>query len=342
MRTPLSVNLVVRDNGLGLSRDANLLANALKAHGCTVHITGLGEEDERLRWRYGHRWRAFRCHVRHAWSRWRGKAVYDINIMFEHLWPLQLPLARYNIALPNPEWFDKKDLRHLSRMDRIWAKTRHAQALFRERGCTATWVGFDSVDNYDPAVTKKRQFFHLAGGSWIKGTERLLALWRKHPEWPTLTVLQHPSRANVQPSPANLLHRAEYLSPADPAQLNELNRLQNEHWFHLCPSETDGWGHYLVEAMGVAAIAVTLDAPPMNELMQPDRGLLVRYDGTSTMGMSTTYFFDEAAMEAAVQRLLSASDDELSAMGAQARQWFEHNHADFARRIGAALAEITP
>jgi hypothetical protein len=58
-RTPPRINLVVRDNGLGLTRDAQLLADALKANGCDVHVTSLGEKDEQLRWRHGRGRRVF-------------------------------------------------------------------------------------------------------------------------------------------------------------------------------------------------------------------------------------------------------------------------------------------
>ncbi len=334
LRHPPSINLIVRDNGLGLSRDAQLLASALKANGCTVHITPLGEKDEQLRWRYGRRWRVAYSHWRHTWARLRGAAKYDINIMFEHLWPLHLPLARYNIALPNPEWFDSKDAVHLSRIDHVWAKTEHAQRIFENLGRKTSFVGFDSDDHYDPQVPRTRNFFHLAGGSRIKGTERLLALWRKHPEWPVLTVLQNPACAQPGPAQANIEHRIEYITP------EALKGMQNAHVFHICLSEAEGWGHYIVEGMAVGAVVITVDAAPMNELVTPERGLLVAYASTGTMGHANTYRFDEAAMERAVEQALGMSDDELRAKGDRARQWFTQNHAGFAQRIGNALAEL--
>jgi glycosyltransferase involved in cell wall biosynthesis len=334
MRTPPSINLVVRDNGLGLSRDALLLADALKANGCTVHITPLGEQDEQQRWRHGRGRRVLFSHWRHAWARLRGSAQYDFNIMFEHLWPLHLPLARHNIALPNPEWFDSKDAAHLRRIDHVWAKTHHAQDLFQALGCKTSFVGFDSDDRHAPQVPRTRTFFHLAGGSRIKGTERLLALWRRHPEWPTLTVVQNPSCAQPGPAQANIRHLVEYVTP------EALQALQNANAFHVCLSEAEGWGHYIVEGMSVGAVVITVDAAPMNELVAPDRGLLVAYSGTGTMGHATTYQFDEAAMERAVTQALALSDDQLARMGKQARQWFTQNHDQFHQRIGKALAEL--
>ena len=36
----------------------------------------------------------------------------------------------------------------------------------------------------------------------------------------------------------------------------ELRTLQNRHLFHLCPSETEGFGHHLVEGMSCGAITL--------------------------------------------------------------------------------------
>jgi glycosyltransferase involved in cell wall biosynthesis len=332
---PLRINLIARDNGLGLSRDAALLAEALKANGCLVHLTPLDETDEQRRWRYGRPRRALYSHWRHALARLRKRTDYDVNIMFEHLWPLHLPLARYNVALPNPEWFDARDLRHLRRIDRVWAKTKHAQALFQQFGRKTSLVGFDSDDRYDPDVPRRRRFFHLAGGSRIKGTEQLLALWRKHPEWPELTVVQNPSCAQTIYDDAHIKHRVEYIDA------KALRDLQNAHLFHICLSETEGWGHYILEGMSVGAVVITVDAGPMNEHVTADRGVLVAYDRTGSMGQATTYHFSETDMERAVTAVLQMSDAQLHALGARARQWFLRNHATFAQRIGVALAELS-
>jgi glycosyltransferase involved in cell wall biosynthesis len=331
---PLHVNLVVRDNGLGLTRDAQLMADALKANGCDVHVTSLNEKDEQLRWRHGRGRRVLFSHWRHAWARMRGHTHYDVNIMFEHLWPLHLPLARYNIALPNPEWFDSKDARHLRRVDHVWAKTRYAEQLFRQLGCKTSYVGFDSDDHYDASIPRARRFFHLAGGSRIKGTERLLALWRRHPEWPPLTVLQNPACAQPGPSHANIHHCVEYVSP------QALRTMQNAHLFHLCPSEAEGWGHYIVEGMAVGAVVITSDAAPMNELVSPERGLLVACEQAGTMGHTVTWHFDDAAMEQAIGAVMQLSDEALRDKSQRAREWFVQNHAAFSQRVGEALADI--
>jgi len=323
-----SVNLIVRDNGLGLSRDARLLKAALEPHGCEVHLTLLGEADERRRWVLAKPWKAMLSHAKHALAT---RPRFDINLMFEHLWPDHLPLARRNVALPNPEWFDAKDLRHLSRMDAVWTKTQHAAPLFQAHGCTTSFVGFASEDRHDPSVARTEGFFHLAGGSLTKGTARLLALWARHPAWPMLTVVRHKAGSASAP---NIRVITDYLSD------DALRQLQNSHRFHLCPSETEGYGHYIGEAMSVGAVAIGVNAPPMNELLGADRGLLVPAMADGAMGLATRYLFDEAGLEQVVARALAMSADEYATLGRTARAWFDANRADFPARVGAALRAL--
>lgn len=162
-----------------------------------------------------------------------------------------------------------------------------------------------------------------------------MALWRKHPEWPQLTVLQSPREADPsQPLAANINHRIDFIDDV------ELKRLQNSSWFHLCPSETEGFGHYLVEAMSVGAVTLTTNAPPMREMVTPDRGVLLDYRETGTQHLSDTFFFDESAMQSAVESVLTMSDEQLQNMGASAREWFVRNDAEFSERLRSAIRPL--
>jgi glycosyltransferase involved in cell wall biosynthesis len=208
--------------------------------------------------------------------------------------------------------------------------------------CTTQYVGFASDDRYDPATPRERTFLHLAGGSRTKSTRRTMNAWAAHPEWPMLTVLQDAREATSAPAAANITHRIEYLNSAKPDEYAQLRHLQNSHIFHLCLSETDAWGHYLVEALGVGAITLATDAPPMNELITPDRGLLVPYASSGRMALATTYQFDEKRFVALVEQALSLSDADVRKIGARGREWFQQNQRTFASRVGigvqAALA----
>ncbi|NII10826.1 glycosyltransferase family 4 protein [Oleiagrimonas sp. C23AA] len=330
-----TVQLLARDNGFGLSRSLRLVADALRKHGHDVVINGQDEACGRRRRLAATRVAvSFRSGLK---SLNRILPRYDANIMLEHIWPQGLHEASRNIYMPNPEWVDRHDLRYLPRMDAVFGKTHDTVRIFREMGVTSSYVGFASEDRLDETVTRDRRFFHLAGGAYIKGTERLLSLWRKHPEWPLLTVLQDPSRARPGPTARNIAHRIEYLDLNDPVQRREMSRLQNSHLFHLCPSETDGWGHYMAEAMGVGALVLSVDAPPMNEMVTTDRGLLINYHRSGRRRLATTYFFDEQALEKAVDGALSMPEEEMKKKREAARHWFEQMCASFPQRLHDAI-----
>lgn len=325
-----SINLIARDNGFGLSRHLQLLHDALVEAGFDVTVSGIRRGALRKALH------PVKLHAGNLARRLGGHGVrrWDINLMLERVRPEYLPTARRNVLMPHPEWFDERDRAWLPRLDCAFVLTRHAAPLFEQLRLKTVYTGFTSVDRRDTGVPRERAFFHLAGRSSNKGTDTLLALWRRHPEWPRLTVLQSPRVARAVVRAPNVDHRVDYIPDV------ELKRLQNAHRFHLCPSETEGFGHYLVEAMGVGAVVITLDAPPMNEMITPERGALVPYSRTAMQALATTYFYDERAMESVIERLLAMPDAVLECISASARAWFEDNDRAFKARIAEAARAL--
>lgn len=319
------VNLIAWNNSVGLGRDVELLGAALASQGIAVTYSTWGRGKLR---KLAHRWKA---HALGLWYRWRGPR-YDLTIMLEHARPEYLSWARRNAFVPNPEFCKPEDVAALPGVDVVFAKTREGMRIFDALGCRTAFVGFTSPDRTDRDVARERTFFHLAGRSGHKGTEALLALWRAHPHWPQLTVVQSPRTARQGAAAGNIVHLVGYLSDA------ELKRLQNASAFHLCPSQTEGFGHYLVEAMSVGAVTLTLDAPPMNELVRPERGVLVAAHATGTQRLATLYGFEPDAMADAIQRMVAMDEAEVLRIGAAARKWYQDNAAGFAERLAQAVA----
>jgi glycosyltransferase involved in cell wall biosynthesis len=334
VRRTVRVNIIGKSNGVGLARDIDLLAGALQASGHEVNVTIIDAVQAKRR---RSPLAQFAMRARLAWGGAGAKAQTagaDINLMLEHVWLQYLSTAPVNVAVPNPEWFDRHDRRFLAEVDNVWAKTAYTRELFRALGCDTTYIGFDSDDRYERGVAKQRTYFHLAGKSTMKGTDRLVRVWQRHPEWPRLILVQHKDGGAVPLGMPNIDARVGYLSD------QELRTLQNESLFHLCLSLTEGWGHYIVEAMGVGAVTITVDARPMNELVEADRGVLVPYRGTGTQRLATTYQFDEAGLEAAIERTIAMSDEECARLGARARAWFGDNKRGFTGRLEAALLAL--
>lgn len=305
--TVCEVAIVGRNNQYGLTRDADILRRGLESIGVRAALF-----DRRKR----------------AWmDRLRRRQVADLIVHLERVHPAWLGAASHHVLIPNQERFPKRHLGRLQRVDRVLAKTRHAREIFAGLGVSSIHLGFTSPDRYDPSVPKDwDRFFHLAGGSTLKGTEDILALWRAHPEWPELVLVQ--KQANAPESvPPNVTLHGGYLDD------DELRRLQNACGVHLCPSRSEGWGHHIVEAMSCGALVVTTDAPPMNEHVTADCGALVPASWSEPRHLGRNFFVDRHALEATITRLVATSPDVARSLGSKARKRFEELDRGFAMQL---------
>lgn len=313
--------LIGRDNGAGLSRDLTLLAQNLLRVGVTVDTAALPHRGRLAEWI----------------TQWRllGRTpAFDLNIMLERIRPEFLRAARRNVLIPNPEYFRRRDRAALRRMDAVWVKTRHAERLFHALGMPTRYIGFASMDCLRADVPRQTGFFHGPGRSNNKGTQALLKLWAEHPQWPTLTVVwrrKQTGQAEAAPLPANVRMIREHLDD------DAYRRLQNSYRFHLCPSQTEGYGHYMVEAMSCAAVVITLDAEPMHELVAPERGILVPARPCGRQDLADLYGFEADDMTAAIERCIAMSDAEAEALGKAARRWYDDEMRAFPQRLSEAL-----
>jgi glycosyltransferase involved in cell wall biosynthesis len=133
-------------------------------------------------------------------------------------------------------------------------------------------------------------------------------------------------------SPAdNIDHRIGYLHD------REIQQLQNRHAFHAFPSEMEGFGHSLMEAMSVGAVTLATDGAPMNELVQPQHGCLVMPTRSTTKDLSPRYFVDVAGIEEGVTRMLQLDETAVRTMSAAAQAHFQRADLEFRRRLPAAV-----
>jgi hypothetical protein len=308
------INIIARTNGVGLDQDVDLVHRALTGAGFRVTIS--------------------HCRSISAWSALLPrKTQFDANIFLERVFPLWLSRAKQNFLIPNQERFPRRHLKHLKRIDAVLCKSQHAREIFSNHAA-ARYIGFTSAERSLPDRAPNYQScFHLAGRSTLKGTETLLDLWQKHPEWPQLTLIQCSENA-PESVPDNVRLLSGYLSPAD--LISELN----QHGIHLCPSRSEGWGHYIVEAMSCRALVVTTDAPPMNEIVSPETGIRVPYHREEPRHLGTNFYADPEALADELNKAFQLSDAEKTRYGNKARDWFEANDQSFARRFPETIQSL--
>lgn len=313
---PEKINIIARRNGVGLDRDVDLLHDVLSAAGFGVtisHCRGISP-------------------LRRLFPQ---KATFDANLFVERIFPRWLGSAPINIVIPNQERFPKRHLPLLRQMDHVLAKTAHGHEIFSKHVPDTHLVRFTSPNLFDPKIQKNdsHSCLHLAGKSTLKGTETVLALWKKHPEWPQLTLIQCKENA-PESVPENVILLTEYLSD------EEIQRHLNANAIHLCPSLSEGWGHYIVEAMSCGAVVVTTDGPPMNELVAEGRGFTVPFHKSEPRHLGINYHVDPDALESRLEAIFNAAPESLKQTGEAARDWFLSNDGQFRETLTQTVKEI--
>lgn len=262
------------------------------------------------------------------------RPLYDINLFVEKVTEGWLNTARVNCLIPHQEWFTEAQQDLLPRLDWLLCKTRFAVECFSGHGISTKLIGFTSPDRFDKTVRKDYSaFIHVGGSSMQKGSKTVNDVWLRNPSWPTLSPFWNTPRGTPVNGP-NVRCETKFLDDA------QLRCMQNMCGIHLCPSEAEGFGHYLAEAMSCKAVVVTTDAPPMNELVGHDRGVLVRYHRTAPQGAGTNFYVDPADLEDKINAILGMDPSRRRELGDNARDWYLENDLAFKTRLFEVMQSI--
>lgn len=259
---------------------------------------------------------------------------FDVNIHVEDIKARWFKCAHTNVWMPNQEWVRPRSVESMRNVDNAFCKTIAGMEALESQGVRSTFVGFSSPDRYDPTVKRAERALHIAGLSPNKGTLAVLEAWREHPDWPVLDLVWS------VPSTATLSLPVNVRLYSTPVPEKHLQYLLNRASYHICPSSVEGFGHTLVEGMSCGACVVTTDGPPMNELVNNDRGVLVPWARKEPLGFATAYHVDKHTLAQGVHAALGLSTNERTAMGQSARLWYQVNDRAFQDRITKALADL--
>jgi hypothetical protein len=225
------INLITHNNGVGLSTDYKLIAELLQSNNIDCKFWELREH---------------KCNQA------------NINIHLELVDPFFFRFAPVNILIPNPEWFFQGWIKFLPRFNYVFAKTHDCERIFN---AMTDRIGFDyeviytSFTSPDMRIKSSKYdcWFHLRGNSSAKNTDLVYKAFQELNK-PLIIVgdVKLPKTKHIQ-----VIRRLER---------ETLKQVMNECLFHCCPSQYEGFGHYINEARSVGSIILTTNAPPMNEL----------------------------------------------------------------------------
>lgn len=230
----MKINLISYNNGYGLTKDMNILKYNLEIIYSDLDIIKCDFYDH---------------NVREA----------DINIFFEIISNILIPKAKYNILIPNQEWFYKEWIPYLENIDLILTKTKYSSDIFSNFGKTE-FIGWESEDLFTNVNKDYKSLFHSCGKSIYKQTQFIIDNWGN--TFPHLTILYDKNKLDLNCTPKkNITYLSQRLNNG------EMRKIMNEKGIHLCPSETEGFGHYINEARSCKSIVITTDAEPMKDFV---------------------------------------------------------------------------
>ncbi len=295
--TPLTINIICWNNGGGQTNDFKILSSALSELGHVVNpVDFLAKEAPKA----------------------------DINIFIERMMNESLfASANENYFMPNAEWCREGE-ELIKKFDLILCRTKETERIFHSITPKTYYLGFTSLDKHQNGVKKRfDHFLHLKGKSEQKGTNKILKLWAKKPNFPKLTLL---TVSGKNPKLKNLEFKRKFLPE------ETVTSLQNTCGIHLCPSETEGFGHYISEAMSTGAVVVTTNAPPMNEFITDPR-CLVQYKRTTPQYLATNYYVDQKDLGMVIEKLRKLPKKELRKIGRENRRRYLENRNAFLERL---------
>ncbi|WP_148862532.1 glycosyltransferase [Marinobacter fonticola] len=347
-----SARIVFLNTGRGLLLDAELVQELLENGGWQVKLARRRPrkqfEKKLIVW-----WEAFKTKRSPAIYRlldWAqvtlGAAVrrhVDLQIHLEDMSLGYSGAASVNWLIPNQEWVYPHNLRHFPKLNRILCKTHEACTIFEPYHAVVEFLGFSNPQLNQPAVPpydfsegcrreRLRRFLHVAGKSSRKGSAPIVEAWRRHPEWPRLDiVMDNPARLGDLPANVHLWRNIDSFT---------LKSLRRDCGIVLAPSEVEGFGHVLIEAMLSGSVVVATDAPPMNELITSDRGFLVECANKGSFKMGRLFPTTPEAIESTVGQLLDMPENALQQKIDRAYEWVHQNHVDFTQRFEVLCRQV--
>lgn len=301
-------NLIGERNGVGLTQDIDLLTTYLKSRGHTVDY----------------------CH----WDSVSKPA--DVNFHVEFLEAKNLTTADKHVGIFNLEWFREGMIPYLSNMTQVWAKSSIAHEWLMEHGANVTYTGFLSRDLYDPSVPRLQSVVHVAGQSQFKNTAAVLEVYRRWgAKLPPLTIV---SNAPLDVVARNVTQRGLL-------ETSEFIKVMNSATIHLCPSQVEGWGHYIAEALACKGIVITTDASPMHDHVLPGFGVLLPAKATLARVSPGFVKVDlhsvtPESIRDALLAMAAIDDAERWRMQTEARVWWRVRQASFMTKADELLAKL--
>jgi len=297
----MTYNFITADNGVGLSRDMKIFADAL-------------DLKKDIDW--------FFCDY-HSHKK---PPKRDINVYFELVDSMYFDTADFHILVPNPEWYLPRWTKLLDRFDLVLCKTHHAVEVFKPYvGGKAIFVGFTSDDRFLNVQKDYTLPACFMGKSMTKGAKPVYDACVLHDK-PLLLLSNKLNEKWIKSVGQVVTYRGRL-------EDDDFMKIQNTQGIHVCCSDYEGFGHYINEAKSTGAVIITTNYPPMNEICSEDFAFFVRAKPNRKQGLVQTCIVDSVDFIRVYNEVVNTDPETLKEMGEKARRSFLINDKGFKARM---------
>lgn len=234
--------------------------------------------------------------------------IYDINLFLEQINPYNIiSKAKINLFMPNQELFMSSS-KYIDKIDYVLCKTKIASEFFvaikklKKYKYRCVYTKFTSTINKSINISANKDvnlFVHLAGKSPFKNTTSLVICWLKNNGFMDIdnqiklyitcykNCYKSLFKDAIEYHNIDLLNSYPFEQFDNGIKLNNLyiinaksdmyEYLLTHNSLSICISDQEGYGHYINEARYYKSAILTVDHPPMNELVKDnENGLTIK------------------------------------------------------------------
>lgn len=325
--------------GFGLRKDARILSDALKHFDYEADIVEMPSSEVRFGGARGMLIKILKAFNVLFFYRTIQDIVFrekhTVGIHLESIFYENLFRSEHHILIPNQEWFEVSHIALLPYIKEVWVKTKFAKGIYAQYKRPVQYIGFCSMlETFDATVVKRRDyFFSRTGMSEYRGAENIINVWSRHPEWPPLKLVIHPSRRPLV-KPDNV----EFLDIFP--RVEDFVQFASSSLFHIYATETEGFGHSILEAMGYGSVVMVTDAPPMNEIANKSCALMLTSEYSGQKSIAPRFAVIPSALEQAVEKAMKMDDESIVIMGKAAQERMQYFKQEFYNSLNSTIKNL--
>ena len=213
------------------------------------------------------------------------------------------------------------------------------------------YTGFTSIIlDINKNVCEKNTIVHNRGTSPYKNTVDILKTWKLYSELPKLTFKYTDPISPVQKNVLEecIKENVKINVISEKLIYNEYKNFLEKYEIFLCPSFNEGFGHYINEARGMGKLIISIDGPPMNELIIDNyNGFLVKPNIRGIHNISqgfietnNSFHFDPKDLYEKIKYVMNISDKKRARIKKNAIQSFKELDILSKRRIKDLVKDL--